>query len=65
MYVIGFVIAIATCIAITSGAWGSVAVGVVLLLVGAVAVSCGKKERDAYWNAVEYWAAGGPDRKRK
>lgn len=47
-----------------NGEWGSVAVGAVIVILLLALGAAGRQESRAYNNFVDYWADGGPDRKR-
>ena len=48
----------------SNGEWGSVAVGAVIVVLLLMLGSAGRDNAKAYNNFVDYWANGGPDRKR-
>lgn len=46
------------------GEWGSVAVGAVIVVVLLMLGSASRDTSKAYGNFVDYWAKGGPDKRR-
>ena len=48
----------------SNGEWGSVAVGAVIVVLLLALASSGRKTDRAYNNFVDYWADGGPERRR-
>ncbi len=50
--------------AAANGEWGSVAVGAVILLILMLMSHEERKDTKAFMNFRDYWAEGGPDRKR-
>lgn len=61
---IAVVFIIAMIAAGNNGEWGSVAVGAVIVVLLLALGSASRKGSRAYNNFVNYWADGGPDRKR-
>lgn len=47
-----------------NGEWGTVGVTVVIMLVMLGIGSAARWERKAYYNAIDYWARGGPEQRR-
>ena len=62
--IIAAVFILATLCCMGDGAWGSVAVGVVIVVIILALGSAGRKSNKAYNNFVDYWADGGPDKKK-
>ena len=58
------VLIIAMIAAANNGEWGSVAVGAVIVMLLIALCSAGKENARAYNNFVDYWAKGGPNRKK-
>jgi len=62
--VIAAVFVIAMIVAGGNGEWGAVAVGAVIVVV-LLGLGAASREGDrAYNNVVDYWARGGPDRRK-
>ena len=61
---IAVVFIIAMICAANDGEWGSVAVGAVIVVVLLALGSASRETDRAYNNMVDYWAKGGPDKKR-
>lgn len=57
-----FVIAMIACAG--NGEWGSVAVGAVIVILLLAIGGAARDGSKAYTNMVDYWAKGGPDRKK-
>lgn len=57
----GGIIAIACA---NDGEWGPAAVTIVIVLAVVLMLSEGKKDREAWMNARDYWYRGGPDRRK-
>ena len=62
--ILAAVFLIAMIAAANNGEWGSVAVGGVIVVVLLMLGSAGRTTTKAYGNFVDYWAKGGPDRKK-
>ena len=63
--IIGILFLVVVIPSAANGQWGSVAVAVVILL---FLMACSSEERNdakAYMNFRDYWAEGGPERKRR
>ena len=61
---IGLVAFVAISAAAENGEWGSVVLGIVIVLV-LIGMSAGeRKDWKAYRNRRDYWADGGPNRRR-
>lgn len=58
--VIVLIIAVVCCA--SNGEWGSVAVGVVLMLILLGLGAAGREDARAHNNFVRYWSEGGPDK---
>ena len=61
---IAAVFIIAMIAAANNGEWGSVAIGAVVVVVLLALGSASRETDRAYNNMVDYWAKGGPDKKR-
>lgn len=61
---IAVVFIIAMIAAANNGEWGSVAIGAVVVVVLLALGSASRETDRAYNNVVDYWAKGGPDKKR-
>ena len=61
---IAVIFLIAMIVAVGNGELGSVAIGAVIVVFLLALGSASREQDRAYNNVVEYWAKGGPDRKR-
>ena len=61
---IAAVFIIAMIAAANNGEWGSVAIGAVVVVILLALGSASRETDRAYNNMVDYWAKGGPDRKK-
>lgn len=62
--ILAIIILIATCCAGANGEWGTVVVGVVIIVLLLALGSASRTQDRAYNNFVDYWADGGPRRRR-
>ena len=63
--IIGFIAFVAIISAANNGEWGSVLLGVGIVVVLILMADGDRKDTKAWMNCRDYWAAGGPEQYRR